>query len=270
MISNIWTALALLLTVLTTPVSAKIVGCFKDGLETDVWPAYTHFWDQEGAGERLDDLERPDASVCSARCAERGYELAGLLWNGPDPITPEGFVLTQCYCSHELGQFERDTWRRVADFQCCPTCLNYDLSIFPDPPCLPTLDSCGAWLTMSVHYTGPEADAPVLPPMPPDPPMLNNPCVDPGSPHTTLPWCDASLPLEERLDDAIARMPLREKIAALATGSQEDGQGPLESLGLSSYQWWQEASHGIATKSNARTTNFALPLTVAQVHPFPS
>ena len=262
--TSILAIMTLVLTTLTAPVPAKIVGCFKDGLETDWWPEYTHFWAEEGAGVRLDNLARPDASVCIANCAERGYELAGLIWNGPDELTSEGFVQTQCYCAHELGVFERETSRRVADYQCCPTCLNYDLSPFPDPPCTPTLDACGAWMTMSVHYTGQREDAPVLPAPPVDPPMLNNPCVEAGSPQATLPWCDATLPIDERLDDAIGRMTLREKVEALATGNQEKGSKPIESLGIGSYQWWQEASHGVATKSNARTTNFALPLTVAQ------
>ena len=254
----------LVLTTLITPVTSKILGCFKDGLESDLWPVYTHFWAEEGAGVRLDNLPRPDATVCIAQCAERGYELAGLIWHGPDELTSAGYVQTQCYCAHELGVFERESWRRLADYQCCPTCLNYDLSPFPDPPCVPTLDACGAYMTMSVHSTGPEEDAPVLPAPPVDAPMLNNPCVDPGSPHANLPWCDASLPIDERLDDAIGRMTLKEKIAALLTGNQETGSAPIPSLGLNNYMWWQEASHGVATKAGHKTTNFALPLTVAQ------
>jgi len=74
----------LVLTTLITPVTSKILGCFKDGLESDLWPVYTHFWAEEGAGVRLDNLPRPDATVCIAQCAERGYELAGLIWHGPD------------------------------------------------------------------------------------------------------------------------------------------------------------------------------------------
>ena len=85
---------------------------------------------------RTADLPVPDASLCTARCRLRGYPLAGLVWNGPER-GPAGFALTQCYCARNLGEFGRDRSRQLPIYQCCPTCLNYDLRVrmgWPRPP----------------------------------------------------------------------------------------------------------------------------------------
>eukprot|EP00966_Prymnesium_polylepis_P161072 3722200-Prymnesium_polylepis.1 len=51
-------------------------------------------------------------------------------------------------------------------------------------------------------------------------PMLNNPCIDPTSAQSKQPWCDATLPVDERVKDMISRMTLNEKIDALDTSEK--------------------------------------------------
>eukprot|EP01063_Lacrimia_lanifica_P019014 TRINITY_DN25_c1_g1_i1.p1 TRINITY_DN25_c1_g1~~TRINITY_DN25_c1_g1_i1.p1 ORF type:complete len:777 (+),score=300.19 TRINITY_DN25_c1_g1_i1:50-2380(+) len=91
-------------------------------------------------------------------------------------------------------------------------------------------------------------------------PYLNNPCIDPSSPQSKLPWCDATLPVDVRVDDMISRMNVTEKIATLDTTAPG-----IPSLGLVPYNWWSEATHGISRVRNDATTpvetNFALPIT---------
>merc|ERR1719420_1168506 len=51
-------------------------------------------------------------------------------------------------------------------------------------------------------------------------------------------------------------MTLDEKVGALGTGGN-----PIDSLGLKPYNWWSEASSGVASGRNTRTTKFAFPIT---------
>ena len=95
-------------------------------------------------------------------------------------------------------------------------------------------------------------------------PMLNNPRIDPTSPQSKQPWCDATLPVDARVKDMISRMTVAEKIDALDTS-----ENPIGSLGLVAYNWWSEATHGIshvkneASKGITYETNFAFPITTA-------
>ena len=77
-----------------------------------------------------------------------------------------------------------------------------------------------------------------------------------------MPFCDATLDIDARVADAVARLSLAEKISALGTGT-----GALPSLGLPPYNWWSEATHGISHVRNDETTpyetNFAFPITTA-------
>jgi len=93
-------------------------------------------------------------------------------------------------------------------------------------------------------------------PKPAEAPELVNPCRDPTGPYASQPWCDATLALEARVDDAVSRLTLDEKISAMGTGT-----GALPSLGLPAYNWWSEASSGIATGRHTQTTKFAFPIT---------
>lgn len=64
----------------------------------------------------------------------------------------------------------------------------------------------------------------------------------------------------DRVEDAIGRMTLDEKISNLGSGA-----GGVKGLGLNSYNWWSEGTHGIShNRNDARTpyeTNFAFPIT---------
>jgi hypothetical protein len=62
----------------------------------------------------------------------------------------------------------------------------------------------------------------------------------PGS-HATWIICDVDAPIVARAADIVSRLSLADKIAALGTGTPR-----LPSVGLSAYNWWSEATHGIS------------------------
>ncbi len=94
--------------------------------------------------------------------------------------------------------------------------------------------------------------------------MLYNPCTDPKSVSSKKSWCDPSQPLSHRVNAMIGLMTRDEKIAAL-----RDASAPIKSLDLPYYDWWNEATHGVATDihgvRNTATepfqTNFPFPIT---------
>ena len=63
-------------------------------------------------------------------------------------------------------------------------------------------------------------------------PKLNNPCTDVSTPQSKQPWCNAKLPINERIKDMLSRMTLNEKIDALDTS-----ESSIDSLGLVAYNW---------------------------------
>jgi beta-glucosidase-like glycosyl hydrolase len=71
-----------------------------------------------------------------------------------------------------------------------------------------------------------------------------------------MPWCDPSVSIDDRVADMVGRMTLEEKISQLDTGG-----APINSLGLSTYNWWSEASTGVASGRDTATTKFAFPIT---------
>ena len=84
---------------------------------------------------------------------------------------------------------------------------------------------------------------------------LNNPCLPGNSVHAKEPWCNASLPIDLRVADMLARMDLKtEKVPNLNTEPPA-----IKSLGLNAYNWWSEASSGVM--SDSQTTKFAFPIT---------
>jgi len=109
-------------------------------------------------------------------------------------------------------------------------------------------------------------------PAPPPTPEMVNPCINSSSPAAKMKWCDATAPLSERVDDMIARMSLQEKI-----GSLSNTASAIPSLELPAYQWWSEATHGVASDQNGlnpmnghgvrntqaepHQTNFPFPIT---------
>jgi len=73
------------------------------------------------------------------------------------------------------------------------------------------------------------------------PHLMVNPCLDANKPFHAMPFCNASKPTELRIDDALQRMSVTEKLSALATSTPA-----IPSLGLNAYNWWTEATSGVA------------------------
>jgi len=67
---------------------------------------------------------------------------------------------------------------------------------------------------------------------------------------------DPTAPLEERIDDLVARMTVEEKIDQLRFDAPA-----IERLGVHEYNWWNEALHGVAR--NGRATVFPQPIGMA-------
>lgn len=56
-----------------------------------------------------------------------------------------------------------------------------------------------------------------------------------------LPFRDANLPFEERVDDLVSRLTVEEKVRQMMMDSP-----PIPRLGIPGYHWWNEALHGVA------------------------
>mmetsp|Transcript_107725 Transcript_107725/g.303479 ORF Transcript_107725/g.303479 Transcript_107725/m.303479 type:complete len:901 (+) Transcript_107725:91-2793(+) len=168
-----------------------------------------------------DDLS---LEYCAQLCANQNYTLAGAEFG------------LQCYCGHGFN---------VAAPQkgngCTTTCPGN------------SKQSCGGYWFISVFAVN-CSGAPEPPPK--EPPLMVNPCVDRSSKYATMPFCNATLPVDERVADAVSRMTLAEKIGALGTSSPA-----IPSLGLLSYNWWSEASSGVGSGRNTQTTKFPFPIT---------
>ena len=84
------------------------------------------------------------------------------------------------------------------------------------------------------------------------------------APQSSWPFCDPSVGLDARAADIVSRLTLADKIRATVSGSPS-----LPSVGLPSYQWWSEATHGISgpgVSHNSQlpgATNTALPITTS-------
>ncbi|KAF4043595.1 Fibronectin type III-like domain [Phytophthora infestans] len=57
----------------------------------------------------------------------------------------------------------------------------------------------------------------------------------------SLPFCDSSLPLNTRVDDLVTRIPLDQAVGLLVNKA-----APAPSVNIQSYEWWNEALHGVA------------------------
>lgn len=57
----------------------------------------------------------------------------------------------------------------------------------------------------------------------------------------SLPYQNASLPVDVRVDDLVGRMTLEEKISQMMNDAP-----PIDRLGIPAYNWWNECLHGVA------------------------
>ena len=71
-----------------------------------------------------------------------------------------------------------------------------------------------------------------------------------------LPYLDTSLSFEERAADLVSRMTLEEKVSQLGYKA-----AAIDRLGVSSYDYWKEALHGVARQGQA--TSFPTPLAMS-------
>ena len=83
---------------------------------------------------------------------------------------------------------------------------------------------------------------------------LNNPCINASNTFSKQKWCDASVPIADRVADMVSRMTIAEKIGNLNTNAPK-----IDSLGLNAYNWWSESSSGVSAP--VATTKFAFPIT---------
>ncbi len=134
-------------------------------------------------------------------------------------------------------------------------------------------EMCGGMFEIGVYSFECSGKPVPLPPAPPAPHAnkpcasfneygcaeIYNPCINTSSPQAKMPFCDHSLPLDARVKDAVGRMTLQEKIANLDTGG-----AAIKGLDTPAYNWWSEASTGVANEihhSSTQTTKFAFPIT---------
>jgi beta-glucosidase len=67
-----------------------------------------------------------------------------------------------------------------------------------------------------------------------------------------LPYMDATMPVDQRVDDLIKRMTLEEKATQLVNQARA-----IPRLGVPAYDWWSESLHGVAVNG---TTEFPEPI----------
>ncbi|ETP11715.1 hypothetical protein F441_12812 [Phytophthora nicotianae CJ01A1] len=84
-----------------------------------------------------------------------------------------------------------------------------------------------------------------------------NVCGDPKV--ASLPFCDASLPLDTRVDDLVNRIPMDQAVGLLVNKASA-----APSVNIPSYEWWNEALHGVALSPGV---TFKGPITAATSFP---
>ena len=70
-----------------------------------------------------------------------------------------------------------------------------------------------------------------------------------------FPFRDESLPVNDRIEDLLGRLTLEQKISLMVHDNPE-----IETLGIKSYNWWNEALHGVARKGLATVFPQAIAL----------
>jgi hypothetical protein len=185
---------------------------------------------------------------CAQLCSDKKMKLAGVEYGG------------QCMCGNTL---KPGSWQKPGGCK-LPCAAN-------------KTEACGGEFEIGIYSFACSGKPVPLPPAPPPPPGPNhpcahfnergcaelyNPCIVVGSPQSLMPFCNETLSLERRAADAIARMTLKEKIGNLDTGG-----AAIAALGIPAYNWWSEASTGVANElhhsgeCNHTRTPPLLPLT---------
>lgn len=82
---------------------------------------------------------------------------------------------------------------------------------------------------------------------------------------SSFPFCDCTLSDRERVEDLVSRLTLEEKLLELVNKAAN-----ISRLGVPSYQWWNEALHGVGTSpgvdfngSIRHATSFPAPILTA-------
>lgn len=75
-------------------------------------------------------------------------------------------------------------------------------------------------------------------PSSPQPPYS---CDQSSSRKPLYPFCNVSLPISNRAHDVVSRLTLDEKVLQLVNGAPA-----IPRLGISEYEWWSEALHGVS------------------------
>jgi len=75
--------------------------------------------------------------------------------------------------------------------------------------------------------------------------------------YKSYPMWNASLPLEQRVNDVVSRLTLEEKVAQMLNATPA-----IPRLGIAGYDWWNEVLHGVA-RTPFRTTVFPQAIAMA-------
>ena len=103
----------------------------------------------------------------------------------------------ECYC----GDTVRPDAQKAPASDCNAPCRGYSGN-----------ETCGGVWRISVFAV--DCSDPPVPP-PPELPYYFNPCRNASNPFVSMPFCNASLPIDQRVADAVSRLTLAEKIANL-------------------------------------------------------
>src|SRR5665647_2829030 len=67
-----------------------------------------------------------------------------------------------------------------------------------------------------------------------------------GQNKAILPYQNAQLSIDERVEDLVSRMTIQEKVSQLFNQAE-----PIDRLGVPAYNWWNECLHGVARAGKA-------------------
>ena len=191
---------------------------------------------------------------------------SALTWSGP--LVDKALTCAGGEYRGSLGRKPSAAACLAAAEAVVPADLNY--AVWRDQSCyvcaITTRGDPSAWVYNKVVGAVSFAATGTLAPTPAPAPDLHNPCLDGAGAQASRKWCDAAAPIDERVADMVSRMNVSEKISNLGNSA-----GAIGSLDLPHYNWWSEATHGLATgglgvRNSAQAphqTNFPFPITTA-------